>query len=79
MTEIITLTNHGNGIQFAKAYDTFEAEDVIPGMQATWESKPADNGWKDVSCSRCGFTINVDVHYSVDYNYCPYCGAKMEW
>lgn len=58
-------------------YEHGGAEDVVPVVHARWESKLADNGWKDVSCSNCKHTINVDVHCSVDYEYCPYCGAKM--
>lgn len=58
-------------------YNNGGAEDVAPVIHAKWESKLADNGWKDVSCSNCKHTINVDVHCSVDYKYCPYCGAKM--
>lgn len=52
-------------------------EDVAPVVHAKWESKPADNGWKDVSCSHCNYTINVDVNCVVNHAYCPNCGAKM--
>lgn len=52
---------------------------IIPDkvVHARWESKLADDGWKDVSCSNCNFTIHTDVHCSVNDNYCLYCGAKM--
>lgn len=42
-----------------------------------WESELASNGWKDIKCSECGWTKNVDVHVSLGYNYCPNCGARM--
>lgn len=52
---------------------------IIPDkvVHAKWEWKFADNGWKDYFCTNCGFTINVDVHCSVNDKYCPNCGAKM--
>lgn len=37
----------------------------------------AENGWADYTCKNCGYATNVDIHVSVTYNYCPYCGAKV--
>ena len=39
----------------------------------------AKNGWMDWFCSACGDKpiYNDDVHVSVDWKYCPYCGAKF--
>lgn len=42
-----------------------------------WEWELADNGWKDIFCSECGWTKNVDIHVYLGYNFCPYCGADM--
>lgn len=43
-----------------------------------WKWDFADNGWADHICSECGYRINTDVHVTLDYHYCPHCGAKME-
>ena len=45
---------------------------------AYWKWKLADNGWADMSCSKCGFTTNNDIQYSIGYPYCPNCGASMQ-
>ena len=37
----------------------------------------ADNGWADSTCTECGYVVNHDIHVTVDYNYCPHCGAKV--
>ena len=46
-------------------------------VEAKWLWNLADNGWADHTCSHCGYTINTDIHVSVDYQYCPACGARM--
>lgn len=43
-----------------------------------WIQQFATNGWMDNICSRCGFTINDDVHVRVDYKFCPGCGSPMK-
>lgn len=53
-------------------------EDVAPVIHAHWKWKLADNGWADTTCSNCGHVWNMDVHVSLDYDYCPYCGSKMD-
>lgn len=32
----------------------------------------------DYECSRCGANINSNLGCDEDFNYCPFCGAKME-
>ena len=49
-----------------------------PVVHGRWLWELADNGWANWMCSKCGYTRNVDVHVVMDWNYCPYCGAKME-
>lgn len=46
-------------------------------LEAKWEIKPADNGWKDWVCTHCGFTKNLDNPITIDYKYCPDCGCRM--
>ena len=43
-----------------------------------WQFSFADNGWADHTCSACGYTINTDVHVSVNYPVCPNCGAILD-
>ena len=71
-------TNHG-GYPDTFAFPPWaEFEDVSPVIHAHWKWKLADNGWADTTCSNCGHVWNMDVHVSLDYDYCPYCGAKMD-
>ena len=43
-----------------------------------WKWQLADNGWADHICSECGFKHNTDIHVTLNWQYCPNCGAKME-
>ena len=54
------------------------AADVVPVVHGKWMWELADNGWANWMCSKCGYTRNVDVHVVMDWNYCPYCGARMD-
>lgn len=58
--------------------DKIPTADVVPVTHAHWKWELADNGWADTICSNCGHVWNMDVHVSLDYDYCPYCGAKMD-
>ena len=61
-------------------YGTMQVLDELPSAERNghWESELASNGWKDIRCSECGWTKNVDVHVSLGYNFCPNCGARMK-
>ena len=63
---------------FISLLQNSETEDVAPVIHAHWKWELADNGWADTTCSNCGHVWNMDVHVSLDYDYCPYCGAKMD-
>ena len=42
-----------------------------------WYSAFAPNGWVDWFCGACKKRVhNDDVHVSLDWKYCPYCGDK---
>ena len=42
-----------------------------------WIWKLANNGWADWICPECGYTINEDIHVTLDYKYCPMCGERL--
>ena len=59
------------------------AADVEPVRRGRWIGKRLDNFKKyQVTCSECGW-IGIENYDSYvdpsDFNYCPNCGAKMEW
>ena len=45
--------------------------------KGSWEHCEDEDGMYDV-CSNCGADVDIS-HYGRSYNYCPHCGAKMEW
>lgn len=51
--------------------------DVRPIVEGEWLWEFADNGWANHICSRCGWTLNTDIHVGMDYRFCPNCGAEM--
>lgn len=46
--------------------------------QGEWIWQLANNGWVDHICSVCGYTENTDIHVSLEWKYCPNCGAEMK-
>lgn len=52
--------------------------DVAPVVRAKWKIDLDDQGWLSHKCTNCGYTKRTDVHVSLDWKYCPNCGAKME-
>ena len=61
-----------------KRIDNAPAADVAPVVRGRWMYELADNGWANYMCSKCGYQRNVDVHVVMDWDYCPYCGARMD-
>lgn len=53
-------------------------ENVFPVMRAKWDIYEDEHGWLRHVCTNCGYTKRTDVHVSLDWKYCPMCGAKME-
>lgn len=51
--------------------------DTRDRLEAKWEIKDADNGWKDWVCTNCGFTKNLEPSLILGYKYCPECGCTM--
>lgn len=63
--------------------ENFPAADVAPVVRGKWIGKPLDNFKKyQVTCSECGW-IGIENYDSYvdpsDFNYCPNCGANMEY
>ena len=52
--------------------------DVEPVVHARWIVEFDDRGWKKHSCSGCGYFRRTDIHVSLNWYYCPNCGAKMD-
>lgn len=53
------------------------AADVAPVLHGKWESFA--HGSNARTCSNCHISQTVNVYNDeVMYNYCPYCGAKMD-
>ena len=60
----------------------FPISDVVPVKHGRWLIKQLDNFRKcEVSCSNCGW-VGIENYDSYndpsDFEYCPYCGAKMD-
>ena len=63
--------------------ETLLAADVEPVRHGRWIGKRLDNFKKyQVTCSECGW-IGIENYDSYvdpsDFNYCPNCGANMEY
>lgn len=44
-----------------------------------WLTKFANNGWLDWYCPHCGrWVLNEDVHVTLGWKYCPYCGEIVD-
>ena len=71
------------GLLSAKAFiETAETADVAEIRHGYWIEKNLDDFRKvECSCSMCGWSgvenydSYVDIH---DFEFCPYCGAKMD-
>ena len=71
------------GLEYSKSLvETAETADVQEVRHGHWIEKNLDNFRKvECSCSICGWSgaenydSYVDIH---DFEFCPYCGAKMD-
>ena len=61
-----------------KIINQLSREDVEPVVHARWIVEFDDRGWKKHSCSGCGYFRRTDIHVSLNWHYCPNCGAKMD-
>lgn len=52
--------------------------DVQEVRHSKWEYEDSDIGWTDYSCNSCGNIITTVAEPNELYEYCPYCGAKMD-
>lgn len=53
-------------------------EIVAPVVSAKWQTEDDESGWIKHTCTNCGYEKRTDVHVSMEWKYCPTCGAKME-
>lgn len=60
-----------DGKPYRDEIDAQPTADVAPVVHGEW--KPNNlNGFKIYDCSNCG------VHMEAKFNYCPFCGARMD-
>ena len=60
--------------------DIYHTTDAAPVVHGRWIEYPRAHYFK---CSNCKYTVphrkaNL-VNGKREYNYCPHCGAKMDW
>lgn len=61
-----------------------DAIDDTPTVDATlvthgrWLHSFNEFYWNKWTCSECGFHKTTDTHVSLDFDYCPKCGTKMD-
>lgn len=74
----ITLAEENTIHNAKRLIERQQTADVRENIHAHWIVDFAWNGWMDWTCSNCGYRKNIDVHVSLDYNFCPKCGAKID-
>lgn len=65
----------------AEDIDRFPAADVIEVKHAKWELNNVHDNYEYYQCSHCNYEIVCDRYFGEntnEYNYCPYCAAKMD-
>ena len=63
--------------EFGRFVDCVPTEDAVPVKHAQW----IEDGYcfsYDLVCSYCGFNFAIEDSILEHFNYCPYCGAKMD-
>lgn len=59
---------------------TIPAANVVEVVHGKWNIEIDDDiGILKHTCSKCGFVKFTDIHVGLDWNWCPNCGAKMEY
>lgn len=66
--EVVTLQDFDNQI----------ADDVQEIKHGKWVSTGNALGYTEYHCSECDNYLFLDSKDDELYNYCPYCGAKMD-
>ena len=67
-----------DGREVVQILSDIPAADVVPVVHGKWIEEWW-HGEKTRKCSVCNLTQTVNVYNGeVKFNYCPYCGAKME-
>lgn len=51
--------------------------DAVQVVQGHWVERFTGNEYI-VFCSNCNYEATEMVDYHLEYDYCPYCGAKMD-
>lgn len=59
--------------------DVPTAADVQPVKRGKWIENAGYGGWGDTiyQCSECGSERTCETGISIDWNFCPNCGADM--
>lgn len=68
-------------IEYMGIYDCIKSQptaNVQEVRHSKWEYEDSDIGWTDYSCNSCGNIITTVAEPNELYEYCPYCGAKMD-
>ena len=60
-----------------RAFMEIPAAEVAPVVYAELKWELAENGLANHICTNCGYTKNTDIHVTLDYNFCPKCGARF--
>lgn len=67
-----------DGIDLVNGIKALPAADVVPVVHGKWEYIPQTlNTLSQLRCPFCGWW-SLDPSIDGAYNYCPYCGAKMD-
>ena len=64
----------------ARIIDQIPAADVRSVKRGKWIENAGYGGWGDTiyQCSECGIEWTCEAGISIDWNFCPNCGAKMD-
>lgn len=69
---------HVSDFAFQHWVEIQPAADVVPVVHGQWKTEFDSLGWLTHTCTVCGYTKRTDIHVSLDWNYCPKCGAIMD-